>query len=33
MRPSRAVGELLKGGATALIQAAAKGVGEAIVKK
>jgi hypothetical protein len=27
-----AVGELLKGGATALIQAAAKGFGEAIAK-
>jgi hypothetical protein len=32
-KAARVVGELLKGGATALIQAAAKGLGEAMVKK
>jgi hypothetical protein len=32
-KAARGVGEVLKGGATALIQAAAKGLGEAIVKK
>ncbi len=31
-KAARSAGELLKGGATALIQAAAKGAGEAIVK-
>jgi hypothetical protein len=31
-KAARSVGELLKGGATALIQAAAKGLGEALVK-
>jgi hypothetical protein len=32
-KAARAVGEVLKGGATALIQAAAKGLGEAMIKK